>query len=315
MEMSASILARDPGPFLYDMMLAKFYSVRDQHVIGRTSGDLNFPQDGRLSRQHFRLHVAGAGVQAASVEDLGSTNGTVVNGVKATKGTRIDIKDCSVIEAGEQFFFFTFTQEVPPYTLEELKKKSGHTPRADAPANASASAPNNQQTRRVLRPVRVRMLPLHGVSFQRLDLPKPVSYKVANLSVSGIAFVNDITVAWPEPGARMTGNLVRGNETVSLKLEVARKTAQLVGCTYIDAPASLKNQIDKWFGLEIAASKMADNSANIPTTHDGRRHGTGAAGRDSALQRDSLHRKHRRFGRKSPRRRTGAAAHRTQVTP
>ncbi len=272
--MSKSIYARESGPFLYDMVQCKFHSLLDQLVVGRTEGALTFPKDGLMSRQHFKVHLAGVGVQAAAVEDLGSTNGTRVNGAKAEAGVRIPIKDCTVIEAGDQFFFFTFTQEVPPFTLEVLKK--GRPATALAPTQVTPAvaptplSPNSdsQLTRRVLRPARVRMLPLHGVVFHRLDGPKPALLKILNLSVSGIGLENAASAVWPATGAILTGKLIRGNDTIALKLKLMRKTPQVVGCAFVEAPPTLRSQIDVWFGLEIAASKMADNSANIPTTHD-----------------------------------------------
>ena len=53
--------------------------VGEQVVVGRDPGaaDIVLDQDGDVSRRHARFSPAGAGL---TVEDLGSTNGTFVNG-------------------------------------------------------------------------------------------------------------------------------------------------------------------------------------------------------------------------------------------
>lgn len=52
-------------------------AVRDGLVIGRVAGCDVVIDDGKASRKHARLHVAGGVVE---VEDLGSSNGTLLNG-------------------------------------------------------------------------------------------------------------------------------------------------------------------------------------------------------------------------------------------
>src|SRR4051812_13324492 len=49
----------------------------DDVVIGRTSGDLLFPEDTKLSNQHCRIVMTASGL---GVHDLGSANGTTVDG-------------------------------------------------------------------------------------------------------------------------------------------------------------------------------------------------------------------------------------------
>lgn len=88
---------------------------KDNTVIGRDDGvDIQI-KDIRISRQHFQINVA-EGV--AVLEDLGSTNGTYVNGQRVkshtlTDGDRIQIPGSVVIkfaygDKGEQMFHEEF---------------------------------------------------------------------------------------------------------------------------------------------------------------------------------------------------------------
>jgi hypothetical protein len=66
-------------------------ALADELMIGRAaSGDGSLGGDEELSREHARITRAGAGL---TIEDLGSTNGTFVNGTKVTAPTPIRIGD------------------------------------------------------------------------------------------------------------------------------------------------------------------------------------------------------------------------------
>lgn len=63
----------------------------DRIALGRaTSVELSFPDDNGLSRQHLAIEREGDGW---AILDLGSKNGTVVNGVKLTERTRLKSGD------------------------------------------------------------------------------------------------------------------------------------------------------------------------------------------------------------------------------
>ena len=60
-------------------------------ILGRSStADLTFPNDNGLSRQHLAIEYDGGGW---SVSDLGSKNGTVLNGVKVAARTALKSGD------------------------------------------------------------------------------------------------------------------------------------------------------------------------------------------------------------------------------
>jgi pSer/pThr/pTyr-binding forkhead associated (FHA) protein len=70
---------------------------RGEMVVGRASTFGNFMKDDELSRKHARLFVDDDA--SIWVEDLGSTNGVVVNGVKLSRPTKILAQD--VVKIGK----------------------------------------------------------------------------------------------------------------------------------------------------------------------------------------------------------------------
>src|ERR1043166_4667636 len=73
--------------FLAGPIAGRRYKLADgEYVIGRRSDCQIFVPDMRVSRQHARLWRTG---EAWEIEDLGSNNGTFVNGVKVQSATQI----------------------------------------------------------------------------------------------------------------------------------------------------------------------------------------------------------------------------------
>ena len=67
-------------------------------VVGREFGDILLPDDLNVSRIHFALVADGGGLY---VEDLRSSNGTLLNGVKIPPGRRYLLSDSDVVTAGD----------------------------------------------------------------------------------------------------------------------------------------------------------------------------------------------------------------------
>jgi pSer/pThr/pTyr-binding forkhead associated (FHA) protein len=77
--------------FLAGPIAGRRYKLGDgEYVIGRRSDCQIFVPDMRVSRQHARLWRDGEGW---SLEDLGSNNGTFINGVKLQSATAIKHDD------------------------------------------------------------------------------------------------------------------------------------------------------------------------------------------------------------------------------
>ena len=66
------------------------YSISESgSIIGR-KGDISFPDDGFMSRNHAKVSI---GSGSMSIEDLGSQNGTFVNGSKLDNKQGINVGD------------------------------------------------------------------------------------------------------------------------------------------------------------------------------------------------------------------------------
>jgi pSer/pThr/pTyr-binding forkhead associated (FHA) protein len=70
-------------------------------VIGRSSGDILFPGDEGLSHQHCRIVLDSRGLK---IHDLGSHNGTQMNGHRLKAKKIYDFKTGSLIKVGNQEF-------------------------------------------------------------------------------------------------------------------------------------------------------------------------------------------------------------------
>jgi serine/threonine-protein kinase len=72
---------------------------RDRYVVGRSSQvEISLPDDRQLSREHFQIEVK---PPLCFLKDLGSTNGTKVNGLRVE---RVRLRDGDVIAAGSSSF-------------------------------------------------------------------------------------------------------------------------------------------------------------------------------------------------------------------
>jgi pSer/pThr/pTyr-binding forkhead associated (FHA) protein len=71
---------------------------KSRTVIGREFGDILLPDDLNVSRIHLALVAESGGLY---VEDLRSSNGTLLNGVKIPPGRRYLLSDGDVITAGD----------------------------------------------------------------------------------------------------------------------------------------------------------------------------------------------------------------------
>ncbi len=107
----------------------------DHTIIGRaTSCDIHIP-DPEISRQHARVVAQGAGTYA--VEDLGSTNGTFVNGRRGSSLTPINHND--TIDLGEALqFVFEAVSDGMDTTPDFIIPGTGDYVIADEQAAASA---------------------------------------------------------------------------------------------------------------------------------------------------------------------------------
>ncbi len=99
-------------------------------VIGRTQGDIQLTEDQRASRRHSELLVRD---DRLHVRDLGSTNGTFVNGRRIAEEEQVGIGD--IIQVGATRF--TVVMDVP----EDATVAMSHGVASEPPPDATRVAP------------------------------------------------------------------------------------------------------------------------------------------------------------------------------
>jgi hypothetical protein len=132
---SRTMLDRRPVPYL--LLTAghgrgQTFDLRGEVYLGRSQANSITISDGKVSRSHARLDpVRGTYV----ITDLGSANGTYINGVRITQPIRL--RDGDLLQVGDtQLIFHTHSS---PHSPHEDQAK-GHSPFPAAPAVDPASA-------------------------------------------------------------------------------------------------------------------------------------------------------------------------------
>jgi pSer/pThr/pTyr-binding forkhead associated (FHA) protein len=116
------------------------FEVAGDLVVGRESADVTLP-DAEVSRRHAVLRAAGGGVE---IEDLGSTNGTFVNGARIAVATQIVAGD--TIEIGKSAFLIEVAAAAASETLvapgpADTVVAPQATTATPAPTSPTAAAP------------------------------------------------------------------------------------------------------------------------------------------------------------------------------
>lgn len=97
--------------YFYDIVKRRFIELKDGMVLGRSEGDERFPADRLMSGRHCRIHFFDGQVQ---LEDLNSSNKTLLNGRAIEPGVRLPLKSGALIEMGNQRFEFTESSDATP---------------------------------------------------------------------------------------------------------------------------------------------------------------------------------------------------------
>ena len=120
---------------------ATFSLEGDQLTIGRDSSSGVAINDAEISRKHARLTFQGG---KYVIEDLGSTNGTFVNGQRLVSA--VVLKSGDVVSFGEQIvLMYEALSSDPGETMISARKNPQRPVPASAPVTAQASAPAPQQ--------------------------------------------------------------------------------------------------------------------------------------------------------------------------
>lgn len=107
--------------YLYHVNTFAYHELKDEILIGRTSGQLVFSDDGRMSGKHALITAQEVNGQiVVQIEDQGSKNLSVVNRIQIPSFQKIRIKPLSLMEVGSQQFILTENKTMSLETLNEV---------------------------------------------------------------------------------------------------------------------------------------------------------------------------------------------------
>ena len=107
--------------YLYHVNMFSYQELHSLVTIGRTTGDLVFGEDGRMSGKHAQISVElQENATHVFIEDLGSKNRTVVNRVEIPANQKIRIKNFALLEVGSQQFILTDSKSLSIQQLNEV---------------------------------------------------------------------------------------------------------------------------------------------------------------------------------------------------
>ena len=133
-----TVLDAEPVPYLLITAgpgRGQTFELRGEVHLGRSRTNSVALADGKVSRNHARLDP----IRSTYVlTDLGSANGTFVNGVRISQPVRL--RDGDLLQAGDtQLVFYSHTAVHPP----QLDRAAGYLPESPVPTVDPKSAPSD----------------------------------------------------------------------------------------------------------------------------------------------------------------------------
>ncbi len=102
----------------------RYYELLDSLVIGRNSGDIQFPNDVKISGKHALINLdRDESPFKITITDLESKNKTIVNRSEIPPNKNIEVKYLNLIEIGEQQFVISETDNINLLLLNEMIKE------------------------------------------------------------------------------------------------------------------------------------------------------------------------------------------------
>jgi hypothetical protein len=103
---------------------SKYYEIIDQITIGRTTGEITCPEDGRMSGKHAQVTLENAADEnVAYIQDLASKNRTILGRVEIVPNQKIQLKNFCLIEVGDQQLILTDNNSVNLSDINEMIEK------------------------------------------------------------------------------------------------------------------------------------------------------------------------------------------------
>lgn len=130
----------------------------------------------------------------------------------------------------------------------------------EVPKPAAKTEAKMEETRVAAR---VRISPLHRITFDCHEPRVSAPVGVGNISASGIAFIRSSVPSWPGPSQYVAGQLLIGSKSLGIRARIVHLSTALVGCRYEGEFADLQSSIDDYFQLELTAMKARPINSSI----------------------------------------------------
>ena len=119
----------------------KYYELTDKLLIGRNSGDIQFPSDPKMSGKHALISLdKESSPVKITIQDLESKNKTILNREELSPMELVPLKFFALIEIGEQQFILTETNDINLQLLDEMIKNQ-----LKRPLTVKSSTDQNKQ--------------------------------------------------------------------------------------------------------------------------------------------------------------------------
>ena len=103
----------------------KYHEIIDQITIGRITGEITCPEDGRMSGKHAQVTLEKVEDEnVAYIQDLASKNRTILGRVEIVPNQKIPIKIFCLIEVGDQQLVLTDNTSVNLADINEIVELS-----------------------------------------------------------------------------------------------------------------------------------------------------------------------------------------------
>ncbi len=122
----------------------------------------------------------------------------------------------------------------------------------------------------IQRAPRVKISGLHDLLFIVTVGDEEIEIKVSNLSISGLGLLSSKEYEFPKENGFASGFLLLNRQRIPVTFQIVHQSPKVVGGKFTEIPDLLRNQITKYFDVELAALEMNQvNSKFLKEQEDG----------------------------------------------
>ena len=128
----------------------------------------------------------------------------------------------------------------------------------------TSGEPAEAQTSVMARAPRVRILPLHNISFilGASDTVQPIS--LSNISTTGVSFIRDSRQVWPQTGTIIDGKFLFQGREYPASMQIVHISGNMVGCQFSTAVREvISPMVLRYFELELSALQLTPVNSNF----------------------------------------------------